>query len=103
MAEVIMSGHTDLKGAERNVALRNKLDFCNGLTGIVEKYERNRKQVKCFFNGIETTKGAMGLMVDLTNVGLMFNIRILVTSSGTEEQNQHDAEEVMKELTKYFA
>lgn len=98
-----MSGHAATKGVERNVALKNQLDFCNGLTGLVEKCERNRKQVRCYFNGIETTKGAVGLMVDLTNVGPMFNLRIQVTSSNTEEQNQHDAESVMKALERYFA
>jgi|GEM_PF-1737652 len=98
-----MSGHTEAAGIEKNVALKNNLKFCSGLTGIVQRYERNKKQVKCFFNGLESTKGAMGLMVDLTNAGPMFNLKILVTSSGTDEQNQQDAEDVMKALEKYFA
>ncbi len=97
-----MSSHGET-GVERNVALKNKMSFCNGLTGVVQKHEKNRQQVKVFFNGIETSKGAMGLMVDLTNVQAMFNLKIQVTSSATDAENQHAAEEVMKEMEQYFA
>ena len=97
-----MSAHTET-GVEKSVAIREKLKFSSGLTSLVDSYEKKGMHIKTFFNGIETAKGIMGLMVDLTNVRDMFNIKIEVTGAGSPEQCFQEAEKVMAELQEYFA
>jgi hypothetical protein len=97
-----MSSHT-AAGLEKNVAITEKLGFSSALTALVGAYEKNRMQIKCFFNGIETSKGVMGLMVDLTNVKDIFSIRIEVTGAGNPEQCALESGKVMKELEPFFA
>ncbi|MGD0565719.1 MAG: hypothetical protein ABSA34_00115 [Candidatus Goldiibacteriota bacterium] len=97
-----MSAHT-ASGVQKNAAIREKMKFSAGLTSMVNSYEKKAMQIKCFFNGIETSKGIMGLMVDLTNVRDIFNIRIEVTGAGSPELCAVEAEKVMKGLEEYFA
>ena len=97
-----MSSHGN-PHSERNVAISDQMKFCITLTKLVETYEKKKRQIKTFFNGIETSKGIMGLMVDLTSVSAMFTIRIEITGYETQEEGQKLADEVMKKLEPNFA
>lgn len=97
-----MSAHT-AAGVEKSVAITEKIGFSAALTSLVDSYEKKGMQIKTFFNGIETSKGIMGLMVDLTSVRDMFNIRIEVTGAGSPELCEAEAGKVMEQLREYFA
>ncbi len=97
-----MSTHT-VPQAEKTVSLADPMKFCAALAKKVDAYEKKRRQVKIFFNGEETTKGAMGLMVNLTSIPTIFTLRVQVTGYETEEEGQKIAEEVMGSVKAYLA
>lgn len=97
-----MSGHSKAM-AEKNISLAKAMEFCATMAEIVDVYEKKKRQVKYFFNGEETTKGAMGLMVNLTNVNNMFTLRVEVTGQETEEEGQKIANEVFERVKPYLA
>jgi hypothetical protein len=97
-----MSSHEN-PHIERNVSIGDQMKFCTALTSMVGSFERKKRQIKTFFNGVETSKGIMGLMVDLTSVGAMFNLRIEITGYESIEEGQKLAEEVIKKLEPSFA
>jgi hypothetical protein len=97
-----MGTHTIPK-SEKTVSPANPMGFCTALAKKVDAYEKKKRQVKLFFNGEETTKGAMGLMVNLTSVPVLFNLRVEVTGFETEEEGQKIADEVMESVKPFLA
>ena len=97
-----MSSHT-VPQVEKTVSLADPMKFCATLAKKVDAYEKKRRQVKLYFNGEETTKGAMGLMVNLTSVPTLFDFRVAVTGYETEEEGQKIAREVMDSVKAYLA
>ena len=97
-----MSTHTIPK-SEKTVSPAHPMKFCAALAKKVDTYEKKKRQVKLFFNGEETTKGAMGLMVNLTSVPALFNLRVEVTGFETEEEGHKIADEVMGSVKPFLA
>jgi hypothetical protein len=97
-----MSSHEN-PHAERNISLSNPMKFCETMAKTVDFYEKKKRQIKYFFNGEETTKGAMGLMVNLTSVKTIFTLRVEVAGYETEEEGQKIADEVFENIKPYLA
>ncbi|MEI7541795.1 MAG: hypothetical protein WCJ94_00905 [bacterium] len=97
-----MSEHSKVI-VEKNISLAKAMEFCAAMAKIVDSYEKKKRQVKYFFNGEETTKGAMGLMVNLTSVNNIFSLRVEVTGQETEEEGQKIANEVFEKIKPYLA
>lgn len=97
-----MSSH-EAPHSEKAVSLANPMKFCAALAKKVDAYEKKQRQVKLYFNGEETTKGAMGLMVNLTSVPTIFTLRVEVTGSESDAEGQKIADEVMEAAKPFLA